>query len=82
MQSEIVISLLEKIYSELIRLKARVKIIDEKIGVTTATATAATTTRRAALVDKPSSHPKENESCVRVIVFSNIDRRIHIADMM
>lgn len=81
MQSEIVISLLEKIYSELIRLKARVKIIDEKIGVTTATATA-TTTRRAALVDKPSSHPKENESCVRVIVFSNIDRRIHIADMM
>ena len=79
MQSEIVISLLEKIYSELIRLKARVKIIDEKIGVTTATAT---TTTRAALVDKPSSHPKENESCVRVIVFSNIDRRIHIADMM
>lgn len=81
MQSEIVISLLEKIYSELIRLKARVKIIDEKIGVTTATATATTTTR-AALVDKQSSHPKENESCVRVIVFSNIDRRIHIADMM
>ena len=80
MQSEIVISLLEKIYSELIRLKARVKIIDEKIGVTTATAT--TTTTRAALVDKQSSHPKENESCVRVIVFSNIDRRIHIADMM
>ena len=79
MQSEIVISLLEKIYSELIRLKARVKIIDEKIGVTTATAT---TTTRAALVDKQSSHPKENESCVRVIVFSNIDRRIHIADMM
>lgn len=79
MQSDIVISLLEKIYSELIRLKARVKIIDEKIGVTTATAT---TTTRAALVDKQSSHPKENESCVRVIVFSNIDRRIHIADMM
>lgn len=72
MQPEIVISLLEKIYSELVRLKARVKVIDEKIGV------AAT---RVALVDKASSSPEENEACVRVIVPSNIDRQTHVANM-
>ena len=73
MQSEIVISLLEKIYSELIRLKARVKVIDEKIG---AQAT------RVACVDKANSSPNENEACVRVIASSNLDRQIHIVSEM
>ena len=72
MQSEIVISLLEKIYSELIRLKARVKVIDEKIGAT------ATIVAR---VEKANSSPNENEPCVRVIVSSNLDRQIHIVSM-
>lgn len=73
MQPEIVISLLEKIYSELIRLKARVKVIDEKIG---APAT------RVACVDKANSSPNENEACVRVIVSSDLDRQIHIVSEM
>lgn len=55
MQSEVLISYLEKIYSELIRLKARVKVIDEKIDVTAA---------RASLFDKKGPSLKEGESMV------------------
>ena len=74
MQSEVVVvSLLEKIYSELIRLKARVKIIDEKIG--------APTTRQI-LADKSGSLQKEGESSVWKVVTCSIDRPIRMSNKM